>query len=120
MKSKSLHPRDRLSSFGYALSGLRCLIRQEPNARIHAVATAVVIALGIWRHVSRMEWVALAIVMAMVWIAEALNTCIEMLCDLWCKEEYHPQVKLIKDIAAAGVIIAAICAAATGAIIFLF
>ena len=120
MKPKSHHPAARLSSFGHAIRGIGSLIRQEPNARLHAVATAAVVALGFIRHITRAEWLALVIVIALVWIAEALNTCVEILCDLWCKGEYHPQVKIIKDIAAAAVIIAALCAAVTGVIIFLF
>jgi diacylglycerol kinase (ATP) len=117
--NKSLHPRARLTSFGYAIRGIGSLVRQEPNALLHAIATLSVIALGFYRHISRMEWIALVVVITLVWMAEALNTCIEMLCDLWCKGEFHPQVKIIKDIAAAAVFIASICAAVTGAIIFL-
>ena len=120
MKPKSLHPRARLSSFGYAFRGIASLIRQEPNARLHVLATAGAIALGVYRHIGRSEWIALTIVIALVWMMEALNTCVEMLCDLWCKGEYHPQVKIIKDIAAAAVIISALCAAVTGSIIFFF
>jgi diacylglycerol kinase len=118
--NKSMHPRARLSSFGYALRGIGSLARQEPNAMIHAIATIGAIALGIYYHISRGEWLALIVVIALVWLAEAFNTCIEMLCDLWCKGEYHPQVKRIKDIAAAAVLIAAVSAAVTGVIIFLF
>jgi diacylglycerol kinase (ATP) len=120
MKPKSMHPRARLSSFGYALRGIRSLVSQEPNARLHAVATVAVIILGFIRNITRAEWLALVVVIALVWITEALNTCVEMLCDLWCKGEFNPQVKIIKDIAAAAVIIAATCAAITGLIIFLF
>jgi diacylglycerol kinase len=120
MTNKSLHPRARFTSFGYAIRGIASLTRQEPNARIHAVATLLVIALGWFQHITRMEWIALAIVIALVWMAEAFNTCIEMLCDLWCKGEFHPKVKLIKDIAAAAVFITSICALITGAIIFLY
>ena len=120
MKPKSIHPRARLSSFGYAFRGIKSLVMQEPNARIHAVATTAAIAFGYYRHISKLEWIALGIVIALVWIAEGLNTCVEMLCDLWCKGEYHPQVKIIKDIAAGAVLIAAICAIVTGLIIFIF
>jgi len=120
MKLKSHHPRARLSSFGHAIRGIGSLIQQEPNARLHAVATLLAIGLGCYRHITRMEWVALVIVIVLVWMAEALNTCVELLCDLWCKGEYHPQVKIIKDIAAAAVIISALGAAVTGVIIFFF
>ncbi|MEO6834184.1 MAG: diacylglycerol kinase family protein [Chitinophagaceae bacterium] len=119
MSSKSLHPRHRLSSFGYAFRGLKTLVLQEPNAKIHFVASLAAIGFGLYRNISRMDWIALAIVIAMVWIAEALNTCVEMLCDLWCKEQFHPKVKIIKDIAAGAVLLAAICAVMTAGFIFL-
>ncbi len=117
---KSLHPRARLSSFGYALRGIGSLTRQEPNAMLHALATAGAIALGFYCHISRGEWLALIVAIALVWMAEAFNTCIEMLCDLWCNGEYHPKVKLIKDISAAAVLIASISAVVSGIIVFLF
>src|SRR5688572_10738159 len=49
MNPKSSHPRARLSSFGYAFRGLVSLVRQEPNAKLHAIATMAVIAFGIYR-----------------------------------------------------------------------
>jgi diacylglycerol kinase (ATP) len=117
--NKSNHPRVRLSSFGYAIRGIGSLIHQEPNAKLHAAATIGAIGLGFIRHISPTQWTVLVIVIALVWMAEAFNTCIEMLCDLWCKGEYHPQVKRIKDISAAAVLFISIAAAITGAIIFL-
>ncbi len=115
-----MHPRDRMSSFGYAFRGIGSLFMKEPNARLHAAATLIALSAGWFRHISRMEWIALSIVIALVWIVEALNTCIEQLCDLWSKGEYHPQVKIIKDIAAAAVLISAFAALTTGIIIFFF
>jgi diacylglycerol kinase len=117
--NKSMHPRARLSSFGYAIRGIGSLIRQEPNAMLHVMAAAIAVVFGLFRHISHGQWLALVIVIALVWIAEAFNTCIEMLCDLWCKGEYHPQVKRIKDISAAAVLIASVSAVAAGVIIFL-
>ena len=117
--NKSIHPRARLSSFGYAIRGIGQLFRQEPNAKIHALLTVVAIGLGVIRQISKGEWMALGIVIALVWMAEAFNTCVEMLCDVWCEGKYHPQVKIIKDIAAGAVLVAAVAAGVTGVIIFL-
>lgn len=119
MSQKSLHPKHRLTSFGYAFNGIKSLIAQEPNAKIHLAGTLAAIGFGLFRHISKMEWIALVVVIAIVWIAEALNTCVEMLCDLWCKEEFHPKVKIIKDIAAGAVLVAALCAVITACFIFL-
>lgn len=118
--NKSIHPRARLSSFGYAIRGIGSLIHQEPNAKLHAIATVGAIGLGFVRHISCIDWMVLIIVIVLVWMAEAFNTCIEMLCDLWSKGEYHPQIKRIKDISAAAVLFISLGAAITGAIIFLF
>ena len=56
--------------------------------------------------------------MAMVWMAELFNTAIEKTMDFISKEA-HPQIKLVKDLAAAAVLIAAIAAVLVGALIFI-
>lgn len=118
--NKSVHPRARLGSIGFALSGIVQLIRQEPNAKIHLLATLLVIAAGFFRHLSKTEWLAIILAIALVWMAEAFNTAIEVLCDLWCNGEYHPKVKLIKDVSAGGVLIASIASMAIAVFIFFF
>ncbi|MFM2326878.1 MAG: hypothetical protein RIR31_1080, partial [Bacteroidota bacterium] len=45
------------------------------------------------------------------------NTAIEKLCDIVHKD-FHPQIKIIKDMAAGAVLIAAISSLITGVIIF--
>ena len=49
---------------------------------------------------------------------ELMNTAIEKICDLISKD-IHPVIKVVKDISAAAVLIAAIGSLFTGAIIFL-
>lgn len=108
----------RLQSFRHAFNGIRSFLRSEPNGRIHLVATIVVIIAGVWFHCSLSEWAMLIIVMAMVWLTEMLNTSIEKIMDHITPEQ-HPGVKRIKDIAAGAVLIAALAAAITGALIFI-
>ncbi len=119
-KQKSVHPRTRLISIGFALQGIGRLIRQEPNAKLHSAATLIVIAAGIIRHISKHSWLAIIFAIALVWIAEAFNTALEMLCDLCCNNEYHPKVKIIKDISAAAVLFASITGIGIGIIVFFF
>ena len=38
--------RGRIASFGYAFEGLAVMIRTQPNAWIHSVATLAVVAAG--------------------------------------------------------------------------
>jgi diacylglycerol kinase (ATP) len=108
----------RLKSMGHALDGIRTLLRDQHNAWIHALATVAVLAAGFYFYVSSTEWIALILAITIVWVAEALNTALEYLCDV-VSPEFHPLVRRSKDIAAGAVLIAAMGAAAVGLIVFL-
>ncbi len=109
--------RKRISSFQYAFQGLSELFRSQPNARIHLLATCIVVALGCWFRISRMEWVALTICITLVLVLEAVNTALEYLTDL-VSPEFHPLAGKVKDVAAAAVLLAAIGAATVGLLVF--
>jgi diacylglycerol kinase (ATP) len=108
----------RIKSFDYAIKGLKALLQTEHNARIHLAATIVVLMAGYFLLLSAGEWIALLIVISMVWITELINTAIEKTMD-FISTERHPQIGQIKDLAAAAVLIASICAALTGLFIFI-
>lgn len=107
----------RLRSFGFALEGLAYAVKTEGNARVHLVATLLVIALGFGFGVSRFEWMALIGAMGLVWLAEMLNTALEILCDFVAPERSDP-IKRVKDVAAGGVMAAALAAAGIGGLVF--
>jgi diacylglycerol kinase (ATP) len=107
----------RLASFRYAGRGLRALVAGEPNARIHAAATLAACGLALALGLSPLEWCALALAIGLVWLAEALNTALEQLCDLHSRDP-HPLVARAKDLAAGGVLAAALAAAAVGLLLF--
>ena len=109
--------RARLRSFVYAARGVRTVIASQHNARLHALATACVVAGGLWFHVDDLEWALLILATVSVWTAESLNTAFEFLCDV-ASPEFHPLVEKAKDVAAGAVLICAIGAAAVGAIVF--
>ena len=64
---------DRLQSFRFAARGLSWLIRSQPNARLHAAAAAAAVAAGFFLRIERLEWVAVALAIAAVVAAEAMN-----------------------------------------------
>jgi diacylglycerol kinase len=107
----------RLAAFAHALRGARRLLATQPHARFHALASAAVIGLAAWLRVSRAEWALLAIAIAMVWAAEAFNTAIESLADE-VSTEWRERIKHAKDLAACGVLAAALGAAAAGLLVF--
>jgi diacylglycerol kinase (ATP) len=108
----------RLRSFQHALRGIAELLGTQHNAWIHALATLAVVIFGWALGVSALEWCALVLAMMVVWVAEALNTAFEYLCDV-VSPDYHPLVGKAKDIAAGAVLMSAIGAAMVGLIIFL-
>ena len=109
--------RGRVRSFGYALRGLAMCFRTQANARIHALATGLVLALAFTLKLAAWEWCALVLSIAFVWAAECFNTALEGVVDLVSPEQ-RPLAGRIKDLAAGAVLALAIGAAVVGAIIF--
>jgi len=107
----------RIRSFGHAFRGIYIVLKTQPNAKIHLVATVLVCALGAWLHISRDEWCWLCVAITSVWVAESLNTAVEFVVDL-VSPEYHPLAGKAKDVAAGAVLICAIGAAVIGILIF--
>ncbi len=105
-------------SFACAFRGIAALLKSEVHARIHLLATLAVLALGWWFEISLGEWIAVILAIGLVWVAEALNTAIEYVADLAHPDE-HPEVKKLKDLAAAAVLFASIAALVVGVIVFL-
>jgi len=107
----------RKKSFGYAIKGL-CALYRETNARIHAVATTLVIATGVTLDLTSLDWTLLAIAATVVWVAEALNTALEALSDA-AVPEHSPHIAVAKDVAAGAVLLASLGAVAVGLLVFL-
>lgn len=99
-----------LKSFHYALQGIAFSIRTQRNARIHLLASILVVALGIERNVSMNDWRWLLLCIALVWFSELINTAFEYVCDI-IMPEMHASVKRAKDIAAGAVLV---CASTAG------
>ena len=108
----------RLASLGHAVRGLRSLIRSESHAKVHLLATALVCCLGVALSVTADEWGLLLLATGLVWTAEAFNTAMESVVDLY-SSEWNEQSGRVKDLAAAAVLLAAAAALLVGFIIFL-
>jgi diacylglycerol kinase (ATP) len=110
--------RKRLLSFKCAFQGLAQVFSKELNFRIHLAAAIVVISLGALCRISNTEWLAVIFCIGLVIAFEIMNTAVEKLVDL-VSPHYSDKAKQIKDMAAAGVLVAAIAAVFAGMIIFL-
>ena len=106
----------RGNSFKYAGRGLRYVMRTQKNAWIHSAVMIVVMVLSFWLQLARMEWVAILLVIGMVWTAEFINTSLESIVDMTSPER-HPLAQVGKDVAAAAVLFAAMIAVIVGILV---
>ena len=118
MKSKKFTLKSRLGSFRFALNGLRLLLKNEHNSRIHLAAAMAATGLGIALKLDHYEWSLLIIVTGIVFIAELLNSSVESLADR-IDPEWNKLIMRAKDFSAAAVLISAIVAIVVGGLIFI-
>ena len=117
MEQQRFSIKRRIKSFEYAFSGLKILIREEHNARIHLFAALGVVVAGFIFNISISEWIAVIFAIGLVITIELINSSIENISD-FISPEKHNSIKKIKDLAAAGVLMSAITALIIGMIIF--
>ncbi|WP_343558773.1 diacylglycerol kinase family protein [Sphingobacterium sp.] len=107
----------RIRSFSYAFNGLKIIWREEHNFRVHLLAAVLAIALSWGLRISPYEWLAIVFSIGFVLVCELLNTALENLADFVCPEK-NPNIKRIKDIAAAAVMLSSLTALLIGLLIF--
>ena len=117
-KKESFSLKKRISSFRFAINGLVNCIKYEHNARVHTLAVVIVTVLGFVFQITIPEWIAIAIVIGLVLMAELFNTAIERLVD-FVEPEWNSKVGLIKDYCAAAVLIASVIAMVVGGLVFI-
>jgi len=105
-------------SVSFAYRGLKYVFRHEKNFQNEAFVGTLVIFAMIYFQVTRMETVALFLVIFGVLILEILNTIMERVVDI-LKPHVHPYARLIKDLMATTVLLASILAVVAGVIIFI-
>jgi diacylglycerol kinase len=106
-----------LKSFRYAGNGFLHLLKSENNFKFHLLVTILVVFLAAVFRVSKLEWALLVFQISFVFMAEAFNTSIEKLCDFNTRD-FNKEIGVVKDLAAAGVLIAAISSIIIAVLIF--
>jgi len=117
-KSTGFSWRKRGQSIGFALQGILLFFKSEQNAWLHGLATLLVMVLSVYFQVNAWEVIALILSIGMVWAAEIFNTSIERIMDYLSKEK-QPAIKMIKDLAAAAVLVTALTAQFVGVFVFI-
>jgi diacylglycerol kinase len=115
---ESFSLRKRILSFKYAFNGLLVLVKEEHNARIHLLATIVVILAGFLFNLSKVDWILVVLAIGFVLAMELINSAVENLADFVTKER-HDEIKKTKDLAAGGVLVAAHTAFIVGLVVFI-
>ena len=118
MISQKFSWKARGASFSFAFRGIVAFFRTEHNTRLHGGLTASALLLSFFLQISKTEFALILIAITLVWITEIINTAIEKSMD-FISTEKHPQIALVKDLAAAAVLVSAVAAFLIGIIIFL-
>lgn len=104
--------------FRFAWSGISFLFKSQFNARIHLLAAIIVLIMGFLFQISRTEWIMVILCITLVFVAEMINTALELLTDL-VSPGYNEKAGKIKDVAAGAVLVSAVAALLVGLIIFI-
>lgn len=107
-----------LRSLRFALNGIYLFFRRERNGQIQGVLAVLAVATGFFFGLTRTEWLALLLCIGLVISLEMLNSAIERICNMYTTE-FHPAIKIIKDVAAAAVLWSALVALVVGLVIFI-
>lgn len=107
-----------LKSFIYAFEGLASLFKTEPNSIIHLLAACLAIILGFVLRIRAPEWLFITAAIAAVFVTELINSAIEKVADL-IDPQYNPKIRLIKDMSAASVLVAALASIVIGGVVFI-
>lgn len=102
-----MKPTRFIDSINCAIEGILYTARTQRHMRSHFLAALLVLVLALFLRISALEFTLLAVSIAFVLFAELVNTAIEVVVDL-VSPEYHPLAKTAKDVAAGGVLVAAI------------
>ena len=106
----------RIAAFGHAFRGWWYVLNTQHNTWIHATVAIIVFILGLWLKLPARDWAVLVLTIAMVFMAEFLNTAIEAVVDI-ASPVHHPLAKVGKDVGAGAVLVAALAAVLVGLLI---
>lgn len=118
MEKKKFSVRKRIASANHAVRGIGILFKSAHNAQAYPFFALASLCLGYVLSIAPFEWLALIIVIALVFVTEAINSAIEIDIDL-TSPEFHPYARDTKDVAAGAVLLSIIFACIVGAIIFI-
>ncbi len=109
--------RHTLSGFKYAQEGILHCFRTQMHMRFHFIMLVFVLLAGLAMKLEARDMLSITFATTLVIVMEMVNTAIEKLVDL-IADSYNPVAKLVKDVSAAAVLLAALNAVFAGVLIF--
>lgn len=111
-----MKPTRFIDSLNCAIEGIIYTARTQKHMRRHFISALAILLTVMLLRVTPMEFTLLTISICFVLCAELLNTAIEVVVDM-VSPEFHPLARTAKDVAAGGVLVAAIGASLIGYLI---
>jgi len=102
----------------FALQGIKQFFSRNRNGKIQIAFGATAIILGFTVSLTPFQWLLVLFCIGLVISLEMINSAIERFCDL-VTTDFHPGIKVIKDVAAGAVLVASITSLVIGLIIFI-
>lgn len=106
-----------IKNVAFASEGLKYFFSTERNGRIQAFIGLAVIVSGLLVGLSRIDWCIILGCMALVIGLEMMNTALERVCEM-LSTEFHPMIKIIKDVAAGAVLWVSVFSVIVGIMVF--
>ncbi|MFH1453583.1 MAG: diacylglycerol kinase [Armatimonadota bacterium] len=104
-------------SVNNAIDGIIYAFKTEKNLKIHFSITLFVLVICLWLDLKSYDLLFVFFAIALVLVAEMLNTAIEAMVNLLTLS-HHPLAKIAKDVAAGGVFLAVINSLIVAYIVF--
>ena len=118
MNLKSKDKRKVSSSIKNCLEGINFVITNESNFKKEIAIGIIALLLSYILKISRIEFIIILIMIALVLTSEIINTSIEKVVDLYTKD-YNNLAKIAKDVSAGSVLVMSIFSLLVGATVFL-
>ena len=106
-----------LDSLKDCLNGLSFIMISEHNFKREIILGIIALVMSYFLNVSKIEFIIILLVIALVIVSEIFNTAIEKVVDLYTKE-YNEIARITKDVSAFAVLTMCMFSLAVGIIIF--
>ncbi len=117
MTLKNKKKRTFIDSLKDCLNGLSFIMISEHNFKREILLAVITLIASYILKISKIEFIIILIIIALVIVSEIFNTAIEKVVDLYTRE-YNEIARIAKDVSAFAVLTMCIFALAVGIIIF--